>query len=483
MSKESYHKVCLGDKHALPTCTGKDWKKFLMPCKHFLAIFEHAQGVSWNSLSEIYTSSPFFTTDVYVFGIREPVALDIENTEDPLLGSSSLHNETSKENFEKNKMERNVSKFEELTVKKEKVKLDFSCREIMKEIKSLSYIIDNRDALENLKQRLTGARDEFAHYAPTDHGLVVESSKEKVKLEKSLKRKPMENLPMPKIRKSKFTGRVGVANEAKRFASNIYVSEKRRSNASNIETSQVPLCEQYHPVSEIYRKQATCDIDVDHAVAVTNTIQETNLNYTITSKIITQLPSIPFSTSLLRNGCHSLTYLDLLSLECVHSTSQLEKIQKYDSRFRTGWLHDEIFNLFLYMMTKKNRSTLYCRSTAALVVAERKSFRKLWKNEDLFSKSFIFISCNPNNSHWILVVVNISERTIGVLDPLTTDTHWTDTSVQRRYRIGLNLMQMKFGLTNVKRVNIRHVKQPDNSSCGVLVCYYAEQMINGNVFL
>ena len=107
----------------------------------------------------------------------------------------------------------------------------------------------------------------------------------------------MENLPMPKIRKTKFTGRVGVANEAKRFASNINVLEKYRSNASNIETSQVPLCEQYHPVSEIYKKQATYDIDVDHTVAVTNTIQETKLNYTITSKIITQLPSIPFSTS------------------------------------------------------------------------------------------------------------------------------------------------------------------------------------------
>ena len=96
MSKEGYHKVCLGDKHALPPCTCKDWKKFLMPCKHFLAVFEHAQDVSCNSLSEIYTSSPFFTIDVYVFGIREPFALDIENTEDPLLGSSSLQDETSK---------------------------------------------------------------------------------------------------------------------------------------------------------------------------------------------------------------------------------------------------------------------------------------------------------------------------------------------------------------------------------------------------
>ena len=174
-------------------------------------------------------------------------------------------------------------------------------------------------------ERLKEAREEFAHYSSTNHGLVVENRKEKAKLEKSRNRKSMENLPMPKIWKSKFTDRVGVASEAIRLASNIRVLEKYWANASNIETSQVPLCDQYHPVSEICKKQATYDVDADHTVAVTNTIQETNFNYTITSKIITRLPSAPSSTSLLRNGCHSLTYLDLLSLESVHSTSQLEK--------------------------------------------------------------------------------------------------------------------------------------------------------------
>ena len=192
------------------------------------------------------------------------------------------------------------------------------------------------NAFENLKQGLTEARDEFAHYAPTDHELVVENNKEKVKIEKSLKRKSMEHLPMSKVRKSKFTGRVGAAIEAKTFASNISFSEKYRSNASNIETSQVSLCDQYHPVSVIYKKQATYDIDADHAVAITNTIQETKLNCTITSKIITQVPSIPFSTSLLRHGCHILAHLDLLSLESVHATSQPKEIRKYDRRFRTG---------------------------------------------------------------------------------------------------------------------------------------------------
>ena len=126
------------------------------------------------------------------------------------------------------------------------------------------------------------------------------------------------------------------------------------------------------------------------------------------------------------------------------------------------------------MLTEKSRSTLYCSSNAALVVAERKSFRKLWKNEDLFSKSFIFIPFSLNNCHWILVVINISERAIGVLDPLSTDTHWTYTSARKGYRIGLSLMQMKFGLTDVKQVNIKHARQSDSNSCGVMVRYYPE---------
>ena len=87
-------------------------------------------------------------------------------------------------------------------------------------------------------------------------------------------------------------------------------------------------------------------------------------------------------------------------------------------------------------ISKEHGGTLYSSSTAALVAVEIKPFRKLWKNQHLFSKSFIFIPFNSNHCHWILLVVNISERTIGVRDPLATDTHWTDTSVQRGYQIG-----------------------------------------------
>ena len=69
-SKEIFHQLDLGDKYSFPTCTCHDWKKHLMPCKHFLALFEHKTGISWNSFGDIYRKWPFFIIDYYVFGLN-----------------------------------------------------------------------------------------------------------------------------------------------------------------------------------------------------------------------------------------------------------------------------------------------------------------------------------------------------------------------------------------------------------------------------
>ena len=82
MSSEGYHEVYLGDKYAFPTCPCKDWKKFLMPCKHFLAVFEHVLGVSRNSLGEIYTKSSFFSIYYEVFGLNKVTQSSVGSQED-----------------------------------------------------------------------------------------------------------------------------------------------------------------------------------------------------------------------------------------------------------------------------------------------------------------------------------------------------------------------------------------------------------------
>ena len=68
-SKYIFHQSDLDDKHSFPTCTCHDWKKHLMPCNHFLDLFEHKTEICWNSFGDIYRKSPFFNIDYEVFGL------------------------------------------------------------------------------------------------------------------------------------------------------------------------------------------------------------------------------------------------------------------------------------------------------------------------------------------------------------------------------------------------------------------------------
>ena len=171
----------------------------------------------------------------------------------------------------------------------------------------------------------------------------------------------------------------------------------------------------------------------------------------------------------------------MLSLETAHTTSQLANIRKYDKHFKTGWLHDEVINSFLHVLTSNRTEFLLCESSVALVISEGKSFRKLWKDEELSLKSCFFIPFNPNNCHWLLVVLKIHRKEISALDPLLADTNWSDKSIQKGYRVGSTIMEIKFGINNATKANVKHTKQSDSISCGVMICYYADQIINGNI--
>ena len=77
-----------------------------------------------------------------------------------------------------------------------------------------------------------------------------------------------------------------------------------------------------------------------------------------------------------------------------------------------------------------------------MVVSEGKSFRKLWKDQDISKKSMIIIPFNPNNYHRILVVLSIKERTIAVMDPLVKNIMWADASVRKDVEVGLEIMRL-----------------------------------------
>ena len=187
---------------------------------------------------------------------------------------------------------------------------------------------------------------------------------------------------MPRLKKSKLTGRVGVAGEAKRLATSISIPRQASDAPKILEMNVTHFPEK--PVK---------------AVASINDFNTQGKNLVMTSRIVNQYPAIVLSSPLLKNGFHTITYLDLLSLGTAHTTSQLANIRKYDKHFKTGLLHDEVINSFLHVLTSNRTEFLLCESSAALVISEGKSFRKLWKDEELSSKSCVFIPFNPNNCH------------------------------------------------------------------------------------
>ena len=137
------------------------------------------------------------------------------------------------------------NELKEITVKEKNIKIAYSCSEMLKQIKSMTYIVDDSTDLEELREDLIEIRDNFGNYAPTDHGLVIENHKAKQKIEKALKRTSYESIPMPRLKKSKLTGRVGVASEAKRLAFSISIPTQA-SNAPKIQTSEVHLKDMHH---------------------------------------------------------------------------------------------------------------------------------------------------------------------------------------------------------------------------------------------
>ena len=95
---------------------------------------------------------------------------------------------------------------------------------------------------------------------------------------------------------------------------------------------------------------------------------------------------------------------------------------------------------------------------------------------------WILVVVYPNSCHWILVVVSIKERTIAVMDLLVKNTVWANTSVRKGVDVGLEMIRLKFNVEDMTKINVTHVKQPNAISCGAMVCYYAEKIISGKFF-
>ena len=182
---------------------------------------------------------------------------------------------------------------------------------------------------------------------------------------------------------------------------------------------------------------------------------------------------------IIYNGPHSLTLLNLKSLEPALSSGELVTLKALDTDFRQGQLYDEILNSYFWLFSQRHPEIMYAPNTSMTALMSGSSCRLLWKDEHTEGKQYIFLPWNPTGDHWVLWVVDFARRKFMYLDPLRNDQ---DPARYPRYVIAAfqklsALMFVKFNLSNTAVEYPFKCLQRDSISCGVMVCFSGHQII------
>ena len=202
-------------------------------------------------------------------------------------------------------------------------------------------------------------------------------------------------------------------------------------------------------------------------------------HYTSFTPIIREGSSI--TAKLLRNGPHSVSLLEVKSLEpFLPRGTQILLRSVCEKPFIPGWLYDEVINSFFWCLHEEHVNVLYAASTSMLSLQHGGQAGRLWSEKCNENKQLIIAPWNPTNCHWTFVVIDLQQKNIFYVDPLNSVAEiQNSTYMQVLAKFLPSLLERKFGLSEFRITSPPHTLQPDSSSCGVLVCWYASQFVQG----
>ena len=219
------YKVHFGNEHEMLKCSCYGWCKTGYLCKHFFAVFEKFPSWSFNALSPIYINSPF---------------LNLDKTVIPLLKENTLRDSihTKKQNEvvsnleEPNEMNKsaviNLQSLPSQTRRKKTSAAIF--RKYLKEVKDLSYLIENEDTLNEALDYLTNIRRLLEDAVPKDT------------TKAGYKRKSFSSFALPlRKKKDRNIGRHGETAQLSKKYRNVKVDLPKITRPNPIETETLIL--------------------------------------------------------------------------------------------------------------------------------------------------------------------------------------------------------------------------------------------------
>ena len=217
-----WYLVSFGNDIDKPFCECLSWLRNHFPSKHFFAIFRHFPEWGWEKLPQQYRNSPLLTLDEPIIGIStKPVAEPLDLPESMSISDNIQEESTLPYHVE----------YMKLPQKKGSPKaVGSACRELLSEIKQITFLIDDLRELETLKANMQNIHLRLKKVVPSDNGLQVErggkkkNKKRKLQTQDEPLRKQFREIPKASKRKHIYSGRQGVKAAMMRKTLQVHVN-------------------------------------------------------------------------------------------------------------------------------------------------------------------------------------------------------------------------------------------------------------------
>jgi hypothetical protein len=263
--------VKFGDDNNMPKCDCPDWKKWCLPCKHFLAVFRNYDNWKWENLSSLYKSSPFLSLD-------ESLINELQSPKQVSSFDDIKTNEPNTEEvfFEDQETEAATSD----TKSKPLIPLPkpkshhrseaTKCRDLLAQLKSASYLVYQEEALIALKGDLLDALSAFKKHMTKENGLDLEKPLESTTTTGSnCPDINFHDFPPPSKKKQKYSGRVGITANDNRLLTGVKTEiDKIIEGPKTLPVESIPYQYMYEDFQdsdeETPEKQLRVDQDLDN---------------------------------------------------------------------------------------------------------------------------------------------------------------------------------------------------------------------------
>lgn len=248
-SAESFGTVSAGhtvqlNKNGMPSCQCYDWKQNFLPCKHMFAVILHMQNYSWEDIPAAYRDASYFTLDPHCAIKQNNTITDEPEVHININTASEANDDIAETNIKPTSCQ---VKDLPLPTSFTRKGVGSACRDILDQLKSLTFNVVDQNSLEELQKKLLELLKETRETTEKQDNLIVENDDTKVykrpssdhhRIQAGINAKRMkvcdnkQHIPLPSKKKQIQDQRVGSKADKQR---------SQRASYLNVNTGEIGM--------------------------------------------------------------------------------------------------------------------------------------------------------------------------------------------------------------------------------------------------